>query len=119
MQKKNITRAELATALGIAPADVTAMTVAPPRYGMREPPAYEPSTYDLEVSVEVGEVGGRHVVFRRTRVWADRRQIHSSAVSAAICGSAGEARQRADALRIEGTMNAVAPLPRVKRRGKR
>lgn len=116
MQHKNMSPAELATALGVPAAQITAMTVAPPRHGMRATPAYEPSSYDLEVSIEVGQVGAQHIVFRRTRIWADHRQIHSSAVTAAFCETADEARQTADVMRIEGKLDPRQPRPRLRTR---
>lgn len=116
--QQNMSRAELAAALGVSEAKVTAMTVDPPRHGMKPVPAYEPSRYDLERTVEVGRIGDQHVVFHRTKIWGDRRQIHSSAASAVICASAEEARQRADELRISGALGSV-PQPASRRPGRR
>ena len=97
---ENLTRAELAAALDMAETKITAMTVTPPRYGMKPVPAYEPATYAYERSLEVSQVGSHHVVLRRTKVWADRRQIYSGATTEAMYGTADEARQHADASRI-------------------
>lgn len=97
---ENLTRAELAAALGMAESKITAMTVAPPRYGMKPVPAYEPATYAYQRTLEVSQVGSQHVVLRRTKVWADHRQIYSGATTEAMYASADEARQHADAARI-------------------
>lgn len=97
---ENLTRAELAAALGMAETKITAMTVTPPRYGMKPVPAYEPATYAYERTLEVSQVGSHHVVLRRTKVWADRRQIYSGATTEAMYDNADQARQHADAARI-------------------
>ena len=97
---ENLTRAQLAAALGMSETKITAMTVAPPRYGMKPVSAYEPKSYAYERTLEVSQVGGHHVVLRRTKVWGDRRQIYSGATTEAMYTTADEARQHADAARI-------------------
>jgi hypothetical protein len=97
---EDLTRAELAAALGMSETKITAMTVAPPRYGMKPVPAYEPKTYAYERTLEVTQVGSHHVVLRRTKIWGDRRQIYSGATTDAMYATADEARQHADAARI-------------------
>lgn len=92
-------RAELAAALGVSEAKITAMTVTPTRSIMKPVPVYEPSSFILERAIEVSQVGDQHVVFNRTRIWADRRQIHSSAKTIVICQTADDAHQRAERLR--------------------
>ncbi len=101
-----LNRAELAAALGVSEAKITAMTVAPPRSGMKPVPSYEPSSFLLERTIEVGQVGDQHVVFNRTKIWADRRQIHSSAKAIVMCQTANDARQRADGLRIRAKLDS-------------
>ncbi len=97
--EENLTRAEVAAALGIAEQEITAMTVEPPRKGEKPRPMPEPKRYAYEKTIEIGRVGGHHVVFRRTRVWGDGRAIYSGAVSAAICKTAEEAKKQAEQLR--------------------
>jgi|GEM_PF-4033702 len=97
--QENLTRAEVAAALGLAEKDITAMTVEPPRKGEKPLPVPEPKLYAYEKSVEIGRVGDHHVVFHRTRVWGDGRTIYSGAVSAAICASETEAETQAAKLR--------------------
>ena len=97
--QENLTRAEVAAALGVSEAEITAMTVEPPRKREKPRPAPEPKLYAYEKTVEVMQVGEHHVVFRRTRVWGDGHRIYSGAVSAAICPTADEAETRAAKLR--------------------
>lgn len=102
--QENLTRAQVADALGVTEAAVTAFTVEPPRKGEKPLPVPEPKRYAYEQAVEVSRVGDIHVVFRRTRVWGDERQIYSAAVSEAICRTEAEAER--EAARLETRITA-------------